>query len=167
MGAKLESGLDKASMRRLVHVKSYFIHRRTDFPFADQREAPRWSPDVAFLFLERFFFLPAESPCFHSHSEWSYLLRCQLAFSIDNGRCHLELELCPGFRALVLPCPRSRPNPAWISNPIPLTGGSPRPPGLGLVQRFVYLTADPQPVQQNGQFPSHRYHRPFLAGFAA
>jgi hypothetical protein len=32
----------------------------------------------------------ADSPCFHSHSLWSRLLRCQLVFSISNGCCPLS-----------------------------------------------------------------------------
>jgi hypothetical protein len=56
------------------------------FPLlADQREA-RHRPVLGSLSL-------AESPCFHSHSRWSGLLRCQLGFSIQNGCCHLGIEL--------------------------------------------------------------------------
>ena len=62
---------------------------------ADQRKAPQRS--AVFFFLGRFSSL-AEWPCFHSHSRWSGLLRCQLGSSISNGCCHLCAEVTPCFQ---------------------------------------------------------------------
>jgi len=44
----------------------------------------RLGPSLAFPFMERFCFSPADSPCFHSHSFVERQLRCQLGSSISN-----------------------------------------------------------------------------------
>ena len=71
---------------------------------ADQLEAPQ----RPFRFLSwKGFFLPlADSPCFHSHSWWSGLLRCQLESSISErvlpSRCRTErpcFQLRPFLRS--------------------------------------------------------------------
>jgi hypothetical protein len=48
-------------------------------------------------------FATADSPCFHSHSVWSCLLRCRLGFSI------LKRVLPSQKRTEFPPCGRNRP----------------------------------------------------------
>jgi len=73
-------------------VKRFFSHSFLPV-LADRREAPQ-RPRVLLLFSGSFSAL-AESPCFHSHSCWSGVLRCRLGSSISNGCCHLSIELTP------------------------------------------------------------------------
>ena len=72
-----------------------------------------WPPAVLPLWAHlHVSFATADSPCFHSHSLWSRLLRCQLVSSISNGCCHLGAELSVSLmRELVTAARSQSPEP--------------------------------------------------------
>jgi hypothetical protein len=127
-------------MRRPARVKNYLVGVSTVL-IADQREA------LGSLFWRPSLTAPtADSPCFHSHSLWSYLLRCQLVFSISNGCCHLSVELnaSPGEASFRRDFAVTRTRRLATKLLILLGGFF---PGLAVSQRLVGLCAHPQPMQ--------------------
>ena len=100
------------------------------------------------FFLGRFSSL-AESPCFHSHSRWSGLLRCQLGSSISNGCCHLCAEVTPCFQKRSFRRDHAVTRTRRLATNLSSSSCSLfQPlPGVAIAQRLVHFTAHPQGVK--------------------
>ena len=109
----------------------------------------------------------AASPCFHSHSRWSFRPGAVWCPSSDRC-CHLSTELIR-FRCRQRPFRRdsavTRTRRFVTTSIRQVCSGSSSCSALccpGIPQRLVDFACHPQPVQQHRQLPRHGHHRPFL-----
>src|SRR4030095_6416081 len=102
-----------ASMRGPPGVKVFFTDLSSKGRHRPTGGATQRSPSLL-PFLERFLPALADSPCFHSHSLWSGMPRCQLESFISKRVLPSQnrTESPPFPETLVLPRPRSHPNSA-------------------------------------------------------
>src|SRR4029434_5881176 len=152
-------------MRGPPGVKVFFTDLSSKGRHRPTGGATQRSPSLL-PFLERFLPALADSPCFHSHSLWSGMPRCQLESFISKRvlPSQSRTESPPFPETLVPPRPRSHPNSAIgyqteLHCLSCLLGRSRR---LAVAQRLVHFPAHPQPVQQHRQLTSHRHHRTLL-----